>query len=63
MQTGNLKTREAKRHKREAREVKVIIPYVGELQGPDAQMARLVEFLGIPCETLRPSAIKPHAWL
>lgn len=32
--------------------MKVVIPYVGELQGPDAQMARLVEFLGIPCETL-----------
>jgi hypothetical protein len=52
MQPGNLKAREAKRHKREARGVKVVIPYVGELQGSDAQMVRLVEFLGIPYETL-----------
>lgn len=32
--------------------MKVIIPFVGEMEGPDARMARLAEFLGIPCETL-----------
>ena len=53
MQAANLKAQEVRRHKRDVCEVKVVIPYVGELQGPDARLARLVEFLGIPCERLR----------
>jgi hypothetical protein len=32
--------------------MKVVIPFVGELEGPDARTASLAEFLGIPCQTL-----------
>lgn len=32
--------------------MKVAVPYIGELQGTDARLMRLIEFLGIPCETI-----------
>jgi hypothetical protein len=32
--------------------VKLVVPYVSELQDLDARLVRLAEFLGIPCETL-----------
>jgi hypothetical protein len=32
--------------------VKLLVPYIGELQGMDARTVHLAQFLGIPCETL-----------
>lgn len=37
--------------------MKLLVPYVGELQGVDARLIRLAEFLGISCTTL--SLAKP----
>ena len=33
--------------------MKLVIPFIGELRGADARLARLAEFLGVRCETLR----------
>jgi hypothetical protein len=32
--------------------MKLVVPYIGELQAPDARLLLLAEFLGIPCETV-----------
>jgi hypothetical protein len=41
--------------------MKLVVPYIGELQGPDARMLLLAEFLGIPCETLALEKVSDHA--
>jgi hypothetical protein len=41
--------------------MKLVVPYVGELQDLDARMVRLAEFLGIACETLALANVAEHA--
>jgi hypothetical protein len=41
--------------------VKIVVPYIGELQGVDARMCRLIEFVGIPYETLPLAEVAEHA--
>jgi len=41
--------------------MKLVVPYIGELQDPDARMLLLAEFLGIPCETLALPKVSEHA--
>lgn len=41
--------------------VKLVIPYIGELRGPDARLLRLAEFLGILCEPLALATVVEHA--
>lgn len=40
--------------------MKIIVPYIGELQDMDARMCRLIEFVGIPYETLPLAEVAEH---